>query len=556
MAEVSWMRPELRSLLTIYQKIRDVLEGSEAMKGRRRVGDSAISGANGWENIGNMRPVAQMRRYLLQPNPLDISPENLLRFRMYVERAQWYGATERTLGGLTGQVFQNAPVTVLPDKLQAMENNVDGAGVTLVQQMNAAVDYGIAYGRGGLLTDFPSTDGAVASDVADSYVPTITLYTPWQITNWRVEQDGSQKVMTLVVLIDDNVFDNTDMFESKPVMQFRVLMMEDDGSHSVQIWRETAATVGKTTFAKKQFEIWDYFQPFDANGTVLTEIPFTFFGAKNNDDKPDKPPMEDIAEVNVGHFRNSADYEDSVHLLGQPTPFASGLTTQWVKEIWGSKKIPLGSRAVIPLPVGGTMGLLEVSPNSLAYEAMKEKEAMMIKLGAKLMEQATGQQTATGELIDETSETSVLSNVANNVAAAYKFAFIKAGLFVGLTIDPKSEDIKIKLNTSFQFTHMSAGDRQELVSEWQKGAISFTEMRNGLRGTGIATQEDAVALDEIKQEQVEAIATGLAFGPAGVDVPPVAAAAAKAIPPAPAGQAPNPKPPVTGAAKVTPAGKK
>lgn len=549
MAEVSWMRPEARGLLPVYQKIRDVLAGAEAMKGSRRTGTGMISGANGFENLGgDSRNLGHMKRYLLMPNPGDQSPQNIERFRYYVERAQWYGATARTVGGMVGQVFQNAPIVTLPDKLQAMENNVDGAGVTLVQQMQTAVKYGIAYGRGGLLTDFPPTDGSVSQDEIDAgaVMPTITLYAPWQITNWRVEQEGSLKCLTLVVLIDDNVYDNSDPFESKPIMQFRVLMIEDDGTHTVQIWRETQATMGRTV-SNKKFEIYDYFQPLDAMGKAMTELPFTFFGSENNDDKPDKPPTEDLADTNVGHFRNSADYEDSVHLLGQPTPYASGLTPNWVKEVWQGKKIPLGSRAVIPLPVGGVMGLLEVTPNSLAYEAMKEKEAMMIKLGAKLMEQTTGQQTATGELIDETSETSVLSSVANNVSAAYKFAFIKAGLFVGIVIVPKTDDVKIKLNTSFQFTHMSPGERQELVGEWQKGAISFTEMRNGLRGTGIATQADDVALAEIRAEQVESIATGLAFGPAGVDLPPLATAASKGtlIPPPPPGQAPNPKPPAS-----------
>jgi hypothetical protein len=330
-----------------------------------------------------------------------------------------------------------------------------------------------------------------------------------------------------------------------------VLRIEPDGQHYVEIWQQTASTA--TPGAKKttSYSMVDYFQPLGSDGKPLTEIPFTFMGAKNNDEIPDKPPMQDLAEVNIGHYRNSAEYEDAVHLLGQPTPYASGLTNTWVKEIWGSKVIPLGSRAVIPLPKDATMGLLQVQPNTLAHEAMLEKEHQMVMLGAKLMEEMKGPQTATGELIDETSETSVLSNVATNVAAAYKFALIKAGSFVGETIDPESDAVTIQLNTSFSFTRMSAGDRQELVSEWQKGAISWPELRNGLRAAGIATTPDDEALAYIKQEQAEAIATGIVFGPAGVDLPPVAGA----IKPPPPNQAPNPVPPVKGAAKVPPAGK-
>ena len=551
MAEVSWMRPELRNMLAGYQLIRDVLEGSDAMKGKRNVASSFTSGANGFENIGGRR-INDSRRYLPQPNQQDVSPANVARYRMYVERAQWYGATARTLEGMVGQIFQRPPQITIPDVLKPMLQNVDGASVTLVQQMLRAADYGVAYGRGGLLTDYPSTAGEVTqSDVnAGKTMPTITCFAPWQIINWRVEQQGSTQLLTLLVVMDLNVYDTTDDFESRPVMQFRVFEIDpDSGYHYVQVWRENVNT-NNSPVAKKQMTMVDYYQPLAPGGAPLTKIPFTFFGAKNNDAIPDKAPMLDLAEVNLGHFRDSADYQESVHMLGQPTPWASGLTPQWVKEVWEGKKIPLGSRAVIPLPVGAAMGLLQVSPNTLAYEAMKEKESMMVMLGAKLMEQATGQQTATGELIDETSETSLLQNVATNVAAAYKFALTQAALFMGLIIDEASDTIKITLNTSFQFTRMSAGDRQELVGEWQKGAISWTEMRAGLRGTGVATQTDVVAKAEIAAEVADAIATGIIASPVGVDIP--GAQAGGVLPPATGNQAPNPVPP---AKKDKPSGK-
>ena len=541
MAEVSWTRPEVRNLAYAYSLIRDVIEGSEAMKGRRSTGNAtAISGINGFENLGT-RYASNSRRYLPQPNSLDKSPQNLERYRMYVERAQWYGATARTLEGMVGEIFDTDPIITVPPELEPMLNNIDGAGMTMEQQMVRSGDYGVAYGRGGLLTDYPATDGVVSqADVnSGAALPTITCYAPWQIINWRTEQKGSQQVLTLIVLMDDNVYDtDSDDFESTPIMQFRVLLMEDDGTHSVQIWRENAGQQS-VNVARKKYTIYDYYQPLAPGNALLDHIPFTFFGAKNNDPMPDKPPMLDLAEVNVGHFRNSADYEDSVHMLGQPTPWATGLTVQWYKEVWESKKIPLGSRAVIALPAGGAMGLLQTAPNTLAYEAMKEKESMMIKLGAKLMEESTGSQTATGELIDETSETSLLKNVSNNIAAAYKFALRQACIFMGIAVDDTkgSTQIVVKLNTSFQHSNMSPGERQELVGEWQKQAISWTEMRNGLRGTGVATQDDDVAKAEIEQEFIDAVATGMVASVAGGSTVPGAA------PPPPPGQAPNPVPP-------------
>ena len=64
----------------------------------------------------------------------------------------------------------------------------------------------------------------------------------------------------------------------------------------------------------------------------LANIPFIFCGALNNSPDVDKSPVYDIAEVNIAHYRNSADYEESCFIAGQATPVLTGLT-QSIPEI-------------------------------------------------------------------------------------------------------------------------------------------------------------------------------------------------------------------------------
>lgn len=548
MSIVAWIHPGLRTLMPVYMKIRDVIDGVEAIKGyRRNVGTTFIPGINGMENLGS-RSLIDMRRYLPQPNPTDLSIENIARYKQYVERAQWLGATARTLDGLTGQVFQREPQITIPDSLKGMLTNIDGGGLGVNQSMQRAVDYTMAYGRAGLLTDYAKTDGQVTqADVnAGKVSPVLRVYKPWNIVNWRVQLDGTKRVKTLVVLREDDIWNSNDKFETAIIEQYRELRMVG-GVCQVTIWNPTQDQNGKKPI-NMQYIPADPITLLDSSGKPFDHIPFTFIGAKNNDEIPDKPPLEDLAEVNIGHYRNSADFEESVFMLGQPTPWANGLTKTWIDEVFKGRVIALGSRSFIPLPAGAEIGIIEANANNLAYQAMTEKQTQMIMLGAKLIEnQASGQQTATGELVDETSEVSVLSNVANNVAAAYTSGFREAQAFVGEPIAMNdTTTVKVKLNTSFQFTRMSSGDRQELVSEWQKGAIAWPEMRDALRGTGVATMNDKDALAYIQKEQADAIATGMAFSVQGVDAP------LSAVPP---GQAPNPVPPLAGAAKVPPNGK-
>jgi hypothetical protein len=233
--------------------------------------------------------------------------------------------------------------------------------------------------------------------------------------------------------------------------------------------------------------------PKDSSGNPLKEIPFIFLGAENNDPTPDDSPLFDLASLNIAHYRNSADYEESSFLVGQPTPVVSGLTKDWAIDILGGV-INLGSRAVIPLPVGGKAELLQADPNSMPKEAMEHKEKQMVALGARIVEARDVQRTATESGQDEEVETSILINAARNVSLGYTKALAWAGLFVS-----SSGVSAVVLNTDFAMARMTVEERQQLVTEWQAEAISFSEMRRGLTTQGTANLTDEEAQVEIKK---------------------------------------------------------
>ena len=155
------------------------------------------------------------------------------------------------------------------------------------------------------------------------------------------------------------------------------------------------------------------------------------------------------------------------------------------------------------LPTGATAELMQAEERSAMAGAMDKKEAQMVALGAKLVVQAQVQRTATEADQENTSEGSVLSSTAKNVAAAYKWALEQCGLFVGIAVNPDSDSntIDFELNTEFDLVSLTAQERAELINEWQKGAITFEEMRDSLRRCGVATQPDDEAKTAIQNEQ-------------------------------------------------------
>jgi hypothetical protein len=458
-ANVSYVRPEVTEMLSRWDLIRDCLSGEPAIK---------VAG----------------QKYLPVPNSDDDSADNLKRYRQYVERGVFYNATGRTHWGLVGQVFQRKPQIEVPRSISWLAGDIDGSGVGIAQQAKKTLGSVLAYGRCGLLADYPAlAEPASRADVQSGKVrPSVLPYSPWSITNWRTIGIGGRQLLALVVLNESaQVVD--DGFETKYTDQWRVLRLVN-GLYQVTLY--TRDPEGKLTETN--------YQPKDASGKPFDFIPFTFVGALNNDPSVDLPPLYDLASLNIGHWRNSCDWEDSCFMCGQPTPVISGLTTTWAEKIL-KNKLRLGSRGYLPLPENCTATLLQANPNVLPKEAMAIKERQMIALGARLVEQQQVTRTLGEAKLEMSTEISVLGSCAENVNAAYNTALGWACRFAGET-----GAVTFKIHPEFELMRMTPQERAQLIAEWQGKAITFTEMRDGLRKADIATQPDDVAKEEIASE--------------------------------------------------------
>jgi hypothetical protein len=474
---VDYMRPDLEAMLPKYTLIRDCVSGSEAVKAKGPV-------------------------YLPMPNAHDTSPANQARYLAYKTRAIFYGVSERTLAGMVGQVFNVDAIIKVPANLDAVTKDASGDGVTLIQQAQACEEAVLEFGRAGLLIDYPKTNGVVtvAEQVSGNIKPTINLYQPDDIINWRTVKVGSKIELSLVVLRESYEKED-DGFEAKFATQYRVLKLEN-GLYVQDVWRGEKGSYAPV--------IEYHAEPTGADGQRLKSIPFTFVGAVDNSPKISQPPMYAICDLNIGHYRNSADYEESVYMTGQATPVLAGLSERWVNEVLKGQ-VELGSRAAIVLPENATASLLQMEERSAAFEAMEHKEKQMVALGAKLVEQKTVQRTATEVDAEEAAETSILGTITKNVSAAYKFALEWAAIFQGgvtiqsdaNTADDDNAAIVFELNTDFSIATMTAEEVNTAINSWQKEAITFKEMRAVVKKAGFATQDDDQALEEIRNQRME-----------------------------------------------------
>ena len=414
-------------------------------------------------------------------------------------RAVFFNVAQRTQFGLRGQVFLRDPLVELPSLLEPMVVDATGSGVTLQQLAQEGVDKVLGFGRCGLYVDYPNMTtpdgqprGVSRAEVESGDVkPMLKLVHPKDGINWRTFRRGAKTLLSLVVF-KETYDEEDDGFETKTGEQWRVLRLVNN-EYVIEIYRDK---MGQAPVER--------YVPKDAAGQSFDEIPFVFIGSINNDPTIDPPPMYDLCAINMAHYRNSADYEDSVYQVGQPTFWFSGLTQKWLDDTMNGQ-IRLGAAGGIPLPVDGNAGILQAEPNTLAKEAMDQKEAQMLALGAKLVEASQVQRTATEADIDNVSETSVLSTVAKNVGAAFQYILGFAARFVG----QDATSIAYELNTEFDLVNLSPEERKALIAEYQSGVLTWTEVRDSLRRAGIASLTDEEAKAETEKEEADRMANAV-----------------------------------------------
>ena len=448
-----------------------------------------------WEPIidcleGEIAVKARNQTYLPLDNNEKDAADFSSRYTAYKTRAVFYNATARTLAGGVGQVFNKPPTVDVPEGADYLKDDPCGTGVTLEQLAKQALGAAMSLGRFGLWVDYPQMDGPVTKAMKDAGLarPVVTPYDCVDIINWRTRKVGAATKLSLVVLREKYRTSDEEAFEYTWEYAYRVLRLTAEGIYTVERIVRNEST-GVVT-------------PTKMDGTYFDEIPFVFIGIANNDSSVDEPPFYDIAMLNIAHYRNSADYEESVYMVGQPTAWAAGLSEKWARDMLGGK-LRLGSRGIVPLPVGGAFGLAQVNETTLARDAMDQKEAQMIALGARLVRPSNVAKTATEVNVDKVSEVSTLAASARNTSAAIRKAFEFCGMYENSDLS----GVKFELSTDFEMTRMTSQEILAVVTAWQSGIIPTEDAWDILRRAGLVhtdyaeAQKRGIVTDPIKQAE-------------------------------------------------------
>lgn len=442
-----------------------------------------------WKKIIDITDIECVADYLIKLNPQDRSEDNKHRNEQYRERAIFYPIAADMLRGMHSILFSEEPQLInLPPQLEYLKTNCDGQGNSISQQSRRSARDLIRLSRSGISITFPKTDGAVVSkaDINNGSVfATIQLFDPRQIINWRVKNIGSKSVLSLVVVQDKREIVKEDGYETE--MQDIILEMFLDAKnfYSERIWIKDSKT--------NEWKIEDEYTPLDGRGKPWNEIPFTFIGAMNNDQTIDNPGLLGMVNMNIGHYRNSADYEDSVWFCGQAQPWMSGITQDHINML-KDNNMYIGSRNLLGVPSGESFGFAVASPNVMVRQAMLDKVDMMIMMGARMVKPGGHVRTATEVDSETQKQHSAISLISANLSAAYT----KAIQWCGRYMNVETPGAAYQSKTDFE-THQATSDEIRVMIEgFIQGAIPASDYHDWLKENDLTDKEKT--LDQFLQE--------------------------------------------------------
>ena len=450
-ATVATHHPEYDRLLP------DVTRNRDAVAGERRIKDKTTqylpplsSMLYGCDDDGNTTYTG------------GLTGEGLSSYRKYLSLAYFYGATGRTVDGLSGLIFTKPPMAEIPEVVDYMGHNANGMGDSLRKLAEAAAIEAFISPQSGILTDYPSAEERVTVAEAErsNLRPKIIHYKFDDIINWYWQVIDNEMRLSLVVLQESVV--QRDGFAVGEAIQYRVLELIEGEYHQSVYNEDEELQSGPTKIM--------------VNGDPSPIIPFFFInvGAES------KSIINDLVDANLNHYRFFADYAAKEHASAFPVFTETGASDE-------SDNIMIGPGAKWEnRNDAAQFGVLQSSSDGGSMRNyLLDMEARMAALGAEMLKpRISGAESAEAKSLDQVAQNSTVGSVALNVSDAISKALAFAAIWAGT-----DEEASYRLNTDYNPSGLKGQELTAIVSAWQSGAISYDTLYKNLQHGEVASAE-------------------------------------------------------------------
>jgi len=471
---INFEKQEYVNFKNTWNKIRIAISGQDEIKKSK-------------ENILAFLPPLSGHLILNTTSSNNSTIETNSKYDTYKEYAQWFGASGRTVNAMVGIVFRKVPKSETPKEIEPIIKDITLKNESAMNFSMEILREVISVFRCGVLIDMPqaSSNELTKKQIENENLrPYARIYKTESIINWSEHVINNIMQTDMVVLKEEIESDDyTSSFENKKITQYRVLSLEpfpvempngeiDFSIKYVQFLvreqiEEDRKGKQKINFVQTETII------IKANDEFVRFIPFFPITEKGINWNLDYPNINALVDINISHFRNSANLENGLIWTGNPTPWVSG---------YGGKgnTLNLGSTEVLDLEQGGSAGYMEFTGSGLdpLRNSMKDKELLMATIGGRMLSPNQGSnQTAETASIYRAGEQGILGSISNTVSDAMTRIIKIIALWSG--VDDTS--IYYKLNTDYVDRLINGSDMISLLQMYQSGTISIDVLRWNLR---------------------------------------------------------------------------
>ena len=312
------------------------------------------------------------RRYLPQePREQDESYDNRLA-RSVVP--PYYQRLERMLAGM----LTRKPVRLndVQDVIQEQLFDVDLQGNDLNVFTYETTRKMVRYGHIGVLVDAPKDTGR----------PYWVTYTPRDILGWRTEgNDLIQLRLQETIVVPDGEYGE------KTIEQVRVLT---PGAYELHQRDEKSS--------------WKL---VDEGNTSLDKIPFSIAYANRVGFMESRPPLEDIAELNLKTYQIQSDLDNQLHISAVPMLAFYGFPS-------AAEEVSAGPGEAIAFPAEGRAEYIEPAGRSFDFQfrRLEQIASQINELGlSAVLGQKLSAETAASKTIDRSQGDSTMMVIAQNM---------------------------------------------------------------------------------------------------------------------------------------------
>ena len=318
------------------------------------------------------------RTYLPQePRELDEAYDNRL---MRSVLAPFYARLERMLAGM----LTRKPVRLsdVADVITEQLFDVDLQGNDLNVWTYETARKCIRYGHVGVLVDAPAA--------GQNGRPYWVTYTPRDIVGWRYEMENGKQRLTQLRLVE-KILVPDGLYGEKEVEQVRVL------------------TPGAFEIHQKNQR--GEFVVVDEGRTSLSEIPFSVAYSNRLGVLESRPPLADIAELNLKQYQVQSDLDNQLHISAVPMLAFYGFPQ-------ATEEVSAGPGEAIAFPAEGRAEYIE--PGGRSYEAqfrrLDQVAQQINELGlAAVLGQKLSAETAEAKKIDRSQGDSTMMVIAQQM---------------------------------------------------------------------------------------------------------------------------------------------